>query len=54
MNPQWDDLSVTLGIVTAEILRSFRSLAATSTPQDDRLARPLATTSTPQDDKNDA
>jgi len=69
MNPGWEDLSVKLGIVNAEILRSFRSLAATSTPQDDRLARllaaastpqddrlarPLVTTSTPQDDKNDA
>jgi hypothetical protein len=35
MNPKWEDLSVKLGIVDAEILRSFRSLAATSTPQDD-------------------
>jgi putative endonuclease len=37
MNPRWEDLSVKLGIVTAEILRSFRSLAATCTPQDDKI-----------------
>jgi len=36
MNPGWEDLSVKLGLVTAEMLRSFRSLAATSTPQHDK------------------
>ena len=51
MNPEWEDLSVKPGLVTAEILRSFRSLAATSTPQDDGITRPLAATSTPQDDR---
>ena len=37
MNLEWEDLSVKLGIVTAEILRSFRPLAATSTPQNDKI-----------------
>jgi putative endonuclease len=35
VNPKWEDLSVKLGLVTAEMLRSFRPHAATSTPQHD-------------------
>jgi predicted GIY-YIG superfamily endonuclease len=35
MNPKWEDLSVKLGLVTAEMLRSFWSHAETSTPHHD-------------------
>jgi putative endonuclease len=50
MNPGWEDLSVKLELVTAEILRSFRSLSATFTPQDYSQQRSLSATFAPQDD----